>query len=762
MRNIVILKKKKIGCETTSIVRNLVIDTSKNSGFNSMVYKCASFTSSSRRNNSLSTFDNSNFINKLPFTNTSTASKYYKFYKFGANNFCKDPKRKDKEEDEHHDEDKPPKGFEKFYRKRSMNKDTNKEHNKEPKKESKDSEENKTDEEENKEDKEEKEKKDKNLAEEKLKNFFNQNYPYMIVSIFILFYLLTQSKKKKTIKEISLNEFNTLVDKHQIKSIEISKDKGSSTFFVAIAELMDNSLVKVTIANYEQFLKGLEKRQYDLGMSEKDFIPIKLTSTPMNAQSDDSLNFILLGILAFCTYKIVRSGQILKEMTNLKKNKPGTGKGPGDSGSRGGLGGFKGFDLFDFGKMEVKDMGTEQKVKVKFKNVAGMQQAKTEVVEFVDFLKHPEKYNKLGAKIPRGALLVGPPGTGKTLLAKAVAGEAGVPFIPISGSNFVEMFVGVGASRVRDLFKKAKEKAPSIIFIDEIDAVGRKRGGKFTGGHDERDNTLNQLLVEMDGFGTDTNVIVLAATNRVDILDNALLRPGRFDRQIEINLPDRKEREDIFKIYLKKVKLDHSKTVDEYATRLATLSPGFSGADIANLVNEAAIISARENKNVVDSDSFEKATDRIIAGIESKKPLSEKERTLVAYHESGHAVAGWFLEHADTVLKLTIIPRSKGSLGHTQFLPDDIYLRSREHLMDLICGLLGGRVAEEHFFKSVTTGAGNDLQKATAIAEAMVTKYGMSTLGLISYAESGEGSLVKPYSPETEHVSFYNLIVYYS
>jgi AFG3 family protein len=403
--------------------------------------------------------------------------------------------------------------------------------------------------------------------------------------------------------------------------------------------------------------------------------------------------------------------------------------------------------------MDVKDFNIEQKIKIKFKDVAGMEEAKRELVEFVDFLKHPKKYTDLGAKLPRGALLVGPPGTGKTLLAKSVAGEAEVPFFAIAGSNFVEMFVGVGASRVRDLFKKAKEKAPSIIFIDEIDAVGRKRGGKFTGGHDERDNTLNQLLVEMDGFGTETNVIIIGATNRVDTLDSALLRPGRFDRQVEINLPDRKGREEIFKIYLKKVALDKSKSLEEYATRLATLTPGFSGADISNLVNEAAIMSARESKKLVDYDSFEKATDRVIAGIENKKPISGKERKVIAYHECGHAVVGWFLEHADTVLKLTIIPRSKGSLGHTQFLPDDIFLRTKEHLLDLICGLLGGRAAEEHFFKQITTGAQNDLQRVTAIAYAIVTKYGMSDIGVLSYGgDSEEMAFSKPYSPERESV----------
>jgi AFG3 family protein len=407
------------------------------------------------------------------------------------------------------------------------------------------------------------------------------------------------------------------------------------------------------------------------------------------------------------------------------------------------------------GKINLKEYGVETKINIKFKHVAGHAQAKKEIIEFVDFLKKPEKYHKLGAKIPRGALLVGPPGTGKTLLAKAVAGEAAVPFFAISGSDFVEMYVGVGASRVRDLFKKAKEKAPSIIFIDEIDAVGKKRGGgKFTGGNDERENTLNQLLVEMDGFGTESSVIILAATNRADTLDPALMRPGRFDRQVEISLPDRKDREDILKIYLKKVKIDLSKSVDEYALRLSTLTPGFSGADISNLVNEAAIISARENKEFVTSESFEKAADRIIAGLETRRLLSEQERKTVAYHEAGHAVAGWFLEHSNPLVKLTIVPRSKGSLGFAQFVPDDLQLRSKEHLLDLICGLLGGRVAEEIFFNRITTGASNDLQQATRIANSMVTIYGMSSLGLMAYNMNEEG-YDKPYSHQRERV--YNI-----
>jgi AFG3 family protein len=310
-------------------------------------------------------------------------------------------------------------------------------------------------------------------------------------------------------------------------------------------------------------------------------------------------------------------------------------------------------------------------------------------------------------------LLCGPPGTGKTLLAKAVAGEAGVPFITISGSDFVEMFVGVGASRVRDLFKKAWENSPSIIFIDEIDAVGKKRHGKFSGGNDERDNTLNQLLVEMDGFGTDSAVIILAATNRADVLDPALLRPGRFDRQIEVTLPNIKERAEIFKVHLKKIKLNPKLPIEEYAKKMSTLTPGMSGADISNVCNEGAILAAWDNLDSVGLIQFEKATERVIGGLEMKKTMSEHERRIVAFHESGHAVAGWFLQHANPLLKVTIIPRSKGSLGFAQYLPEELSLYSKEALIDLIKTALGGRIAEEIFFGSITTGASDDLKKTS-------------------------------------------------
>lgn len=413
-------------------------------------------------------------------------------------------------------------------------------------------------------------------------------------------------------------------------------------------------------------------------------------------------------------------------------------------------------NIFNQGSSQIKEhIATEGKPIVKFLDVAGLNECKKEIVEFVDFLKKPEKYHKIGAKIPRGALLVGPPGTGKTLLAKAVAGEAGVPFFSVSGSEFVEMYAGRGASRVRELFTKAKEKTPSIVFIDEIDAVGKKRSEGMHGGNDERESTLNQLLVEMDGFGTDSTVIVLAATNRKDMLDPALLRPGRFDRTVEVNLPDRKDREEILKVYLNKIKLNKEKDVQEYANRLSTLTPGFSGADLSNLVNEAAIISARENKSSVDSIAFEMASDRIIAGLETKRHLSPRERKTVAYHESGHAVVGWVLENSNPLVKVTIVPRSKGALGFAQYIPDDYSLQTTEQLNDLMCVFLGGRVAEEVFFKQITTGASDDLNKVSSIAKAIVVNYGMSKLGLMTF--KNEESFLKPYSINMEKVQIYLL-----
>jgi cell division protease FtsH len=388
-------------------------------------------------------------------------------------------------------------------------------------------------------------------------------------------------------------------------------------------------------------------------------------------------------------------------------------------------------------------------VKVTFNDVAGLQEAKQEIMEFVDFLKNPGKFNSLGAKIPKGALLVGPPGTGKTLLAKAVAGEAGVPFFSMSGSDFIEMFVGVGPSRVRDLFKSARASAPCIVFIDEIDAVGRKRSkGGFSGGNDERENTLNQLLVEMDGFVPTTGIIVLAGTNRADILDPALLRPGRFDRQVLVDKPDIAGRVAIFRVHLKDLKL--SDKIEDIARRMATLTPGFSGADIMNCCNEAALIAARRKKDMIDVTDFEAAIERIIGGMEkSTKVLSPVEKKTVAYHEAGHAVAGWFLEHADPLLKVSIVPRGSAALGYNQFLPREVSLYSKEQLLDMMCMALGGRVAEELVFKVITTGASDDLDRVTKIAYSQVALYGMNEkVGRLSFKQD-EQSFTKPYSEAT-------------
>eukprot|EP00490_Sorites_sp_Unknown_P025734 CAMPEP_0114672906 /NCGR_PEP_ID=MMETSP0191-20121206/43736_1 /TAXON_ID=126664 /ORGANISM="Sorites sp." /LENGTH=578 /DNA_ID=CAMNT_0001936437 /DNA_START=925 /DNA_END=2661 /DNA_ORIENTATION=+ len=417
----------------------------------------------------------------------------------------------------------------------------------------------------------------------------------------------------------------------------------------------------------------------------------------------------------------------------------------------GGRGGFG--NIFDVQKANFKVLNKGEKVKTRFSDVAGLDQAKEEVVEFVQFLKNPENYTKLGARIPKGALLCGPPGTGKTLLARAVAGEAECAFFSISGSDFVEMFVGVGPSRVRNLFEEARKNTPCIIFIDEIDAVGRKRGrGGFAGGNDERENTLNQLLVEMDGFQTDMQIVVLAGTNRADILDNALLRPGRFDRQIQIDKPDIKGRIEIFKVHLKKVKLKEN--IHDIAQRMATLTPGFSGADIANVVNEAALRAARDSSDVVTIDHFYGANDRVLGGLEKKMMLSKQERELIAHHEAGHAVVGWFLEYADPLLKVSIVPRSSGALGFAQYLPKEVTLYNTEQLFDMICMTLGGRAAEQVFFNKISTGAADDLNKVTKLAYSQVSIYGMNDkIGNLSFPpeNNNEGGIqaYKPYSETT-------------
>ena len=416
------------------------------------------------------------------------------------------------------------------------------------------------------------------------------------------------------------------------------------------------------------------------------------------------------------------------------------------SGGGGGAGG----QIFNIGKSKAKLFDEKSEVKTSFKDVAGLEGAKEEVQEIVDFLKFPDKYTALGGKIPKGALLVGPPGTGKTLLARAVAGEAQVPFFSLSGSDFVEMFVGVGASRVRDLFKQAKEKSPSIIFIDEIDAVGRARGkSNMSGSNDERENTLNQLLTEMDGFGTNSNVIVIAATNRADVLDKALMRAGRFDRQIYVDLPDVRERKEIFDVHLRPIKTEETLDMDF----LAKQTPGFSGADIANVCNEAALIAARNEKKFVDKQDFLDAVDRIVGGLEKKnKIITPAEKKAIAYHEAGHATVSWMLEHAAPLVKVTIVPRGQ-SLGAAWYLPEERLIVRPNQMLDEMCAALGGRAAEKVIFNEISTGALSDLEKVTKQARAMVTIYGLNEkIGNLTYYESGgqsEYGFTKPYSEKT-------------
>jgi cell division protease FtsH len=481
-----------------------------------------------------------------------------------------------------------------------------------------------------------------------------------------------------------------------------------------------------TAATYDGLTKEINDAQ--AGFTDAQKIPVSIEAGHESLLSNWFVQCIIMAVLLVAVWLFI-----------MRRMSGGAGGGPGGQ-------------IFNIGKSKATLFDKEAQVSVTFNDVAGLEEAKQEVMEIVDFLKNPKKYTNLGGKIPKGALLIGAPGTGKTLLAKAVAGEAQVPFFSLSGSDFVEMFVGVGASRVRDLFRQAKDKAPCIIFIDEIDAIGRARGkNNIVGGNDERENTLNQLLVEMDGFGTDSGIIILAATNRPDVLDSALLRPGRFDRQVSIDKPDLIGREQIFKVHLKPVKLADG--VD--AKKLSAQTPGFAGAEIANVCNEAALIAARKNKEAVDMTDFQDAIDRVIGGLEKKnKIISPEEKRIVAYHEAGHAIAGWYLEHADPLVKVSIVPRGVAALGYAQYLPKEQFLYTTEQLIDGMCMTMGGRVAEDITFGKISTGAQNDLERITKLAYAMVTIYGMNEkVGNVSFNDTqGEYQFNKPYSEKTSEL----------
>ncbi|XP_034656543.1 AFG3-like protein 2 isoform X1 [Drosophila subobscura] len=526
-------------------------------------------------------------------------------------------------------------------------------------------------------------------------------------------------------KEISWKEFvNSYLSKGMVEKLEVVNKK-----WVRV-RLQQNSgqgsgVLWFNIGSVDSFERNLETAQTEQGTESINFVPV-IYRNEVEASSLTGLLPTLL-IIGFLVYMMRKSADMM-----------------------GGARGRKGGGLFGGVMQSTAKLTNPTEIGVGFKDVAGCEEAKIEIMEFVNFLKNPQQYIDLGAKIPKGAMLTGPPGTGKTLLAKATAGEANVPFITVSGSEFLEMFVGVGPSRVRDMFAMARKHAPCILFIDEIDAVGRKRGGKNFGGHSEQENTLNQLLVEMDGFNTTTNVVVLAATNRVDILDKALMRPGRFDRQIYVPAPDIKGRASIFKVHLGGLKAELDK--NDLARKMAALTPGFTGADIANVCNEAALIAARDSKDSIVLKHFEQAIERVIAGMEKKtNVLAPEEKKTVAHHEAGHAVAGWFLEHADPLLKVSIIPRGKG-LGYAQYLPRDHYLLSKEQLFDRMCMTIGGRVAEELFFNRITTGAQDDLKKITDIAYSQVVRFGMSDkIGQVSFdvGQAGDPVFSKPYSEDT-------------
>ena len=563
---------------------------------------------------------------------------------------------------------------------------------------------------------------------------FNMNWIYGLVIIALAVLYFTQGNEQSSVRtETSYSDFKVMVMQGYADKIVVNKYNNTLQMFVKPEHIRDvfhqgvqqtgkNPSVTVAIGSVdqvEQFVNEAREQEKFSGKFSYD-----------NTKDNDFFSSLLMNILFF-------GGIILVWMFVMRRMGGGAGMGMGGG-------------IFNVGKSKAQMYEKGGELGITFKDVAGQAGAKQEMQEIVDFLKNPQKYTELGGKIPKGALLVGPPGTGKTLLAKAVAGEAGVPFFSMSGSDFVEMFVGVGASRVRDLFEKAKQKAPCIIFIDEIDAVGRARSkNPAMGGNDERENTLNALLTEMDGFGTNSGIITLAATNRADMLDSALLRAGRFDRQIHVDLPDLNERREVFNVHLKPLKLDDSVDVDF----LARQTPGFSGADIANVCNEAALIAARFNREKVGKQDFLDAVDRIIGGLEKKtKVMTEAEKRSIAIHEAGHATISWFTEFANPLVKVSIVPRGR-ALGAAWYLPEERVLQTKEAMLDEMCSLLGGRAAEELFIGHISTGAMNDLERTTQQAYAMVAYAGMSEkLPNVNYYNNHEYSFQKPYSETTARI----------